>query len=209
MLDEKSLFDIAEHLYERSYIKHAEKILSVLVEKEDVKAEVLYYYSMIDTDFAEKNILQFLMRPQYRQYSELLISAYVNALIENTKYEEAEIRLEELVVKYPDNSQLNYLYGKLLYITDNNEKAIEKLEKAIILDDRQPGPYYILSRIFRKKGNYNKALSYMKTLQSNVRFEMSAEYALETANLYDLLEKHSQALEIIKKQVYPNLIILN
>ena len=199
LLDDKSLFKLAKYLYERSYTEDSAKILEQLVEKENASSEVIYYYSMIDFDYAEKNILQFLMRPQYKSDSVLLNTAYINAIIEKSKFEEANIRLEELVLKHPENSHINYLYGKLLYLTEKTEKAIEKLEKSIILDTKDPKPYFILSKIFRKKGNYNKALSYMKTLQNNMKFELSVEYALEIANLYDLLEKHNQALEVIKK----------
>ncbi|PLX18433.1 MAG: hypothetical protein C0601_04555 [Candidatus Muiribacterium halophilum] len=198
-LDRDAVFNMAIMLKEFDEKKAASTLLSQLVGRYENKPEYIYNYALVNPDYAMERLPEYLSSGMFRNSIEKLNYAYVSGLIEREKYDEAFIMLEDLLVKYPDNSDFMFELGCLNFRKKDYSKAVRNFDRLILEDDPRPEVFYYLGRIFREKREYDKALAFMLRLFRESSRNIHIEYYVELAKVYEKLKKYELALESIEK----------
>ena len=85
------------------------------------------------------------------------------------KYPEALAEYQSLAARYPDYAPLYNEIGRLELRLDRREEAFEALKKAVALDPKQSEPHYLLSGLYRERGEAQAAereMSIFATLET-------------------------------------------
>ncbi|MBK8967271.1 MAG: tetratricopeptide repeat protein [Lewinellaceae bacterium] len=78
----------------------------------------------------------------------------------------AVLLLRELESKYPENAAVYNALGRLAIKTGQWERAIQRLEKAMLLDPENPNTPCLLARAYEEAGNKTQAAAYAARCQA-------------------------------------------
>jgi|GEM_PF-2678963 len=198
-LDRDAIFNMALELKEFDEKEEASSILAELAGRYENKAQYIYNYALVNTDYAMERLPEYLSSGMFRDFTEKLNYAYVSALIEKERFDEALIMLEDLLAKYPDNPDFMFELGCLYFRKKEYSKAIRNFDRLVLEDQPKPEVFYYLGRIFREKREYDKALAFMLRLFRESSKNIHIDYYVELAKVYDKLRKYELALESVEK----------
>ena len=86
------------------------------------------------------------------------------AKVGKRQYEAAQALLEPLVEKHPDDAQLQYALGSVLYIQGHLAEAVEPLQQSLRLEPEQLLSYYYLALVARDQGRDSEAIERLEDL---------------------------------------------
>ncbi|MEN9834664.1 MAG: hypothetical protein RL011_857 [Pseudomonadota bacterium] len=86
---------------------------------------------------------------------------------------EALIDARKMVLLYPREAQLRYLYGDLLASEGKSDEAIVQLEKCVELDPRHEAAYLELTELYQNTKQLHKSIIVAKELTKNVPSSVS------------------------------------
>lgn len=179
---------VAKVYLDLNYREDLDKILEE-ADKNNVKSDILeaYRYQLTHRTM-ELSALNDKLRNFREKYVE---KAEMRDMV--SWYEEGLSIITEYLYHYPDS----YLFverGEYHKATHHYEEAKEDFEKAIALE---PGNSYALSglsQVYKAKGDYEKALTYLKRAILYMRDDMSPTIYQDMGNLYALLGDNRRAL---------------
>ena len=100
------------------------------------------------------------LRPGELAYQYTLVVAKVGKL----QYEVAQGLLEPLVEKQPDDAQLQYALGSVLYMQGHLAEAAARLRESLRLEPGQVASYYYLALVARDQGQAAEAIERLEDL---------------------------------------------
>lgn len=156
-------------------------------------------YQSGDVDQAMAFFKKFSGQPPY--YINI-VQAYVNGLICENKFQEAESYLQNAINDESDWLELYSILGKLYYQTKQEKKAGEILKQALEIDSASKLIYKQLFVLY--EDNHEVMEELLNQALAHIPFFVEAQIRL--ARLYDHQDKPEQALSLLKKAVsaYPN-----
>lgn len=152
--------------------------------------EIYYLKGLLNIECGEydKAAENFLKAKPYLLISWLVGSALTE--IEKKDYSSAEIYLKELIEKYPGKSVTWFIKGRLEYVKENYEEAINSFNDALMINPMMYEVYYHLA------GSYIFLKDYEKAYENLILYTQKQK----TAYIYkDDLEKWSAILKTDKK----------
>lgn len=106
--------------------------------------------------------------------------------------------VKKMILLYPKNAQLRFLYGQLLSsFPDSSVEAEKQLEKAIALDPSLEGAYLFLIETHQKAKDYPKAIAVSKDLVKNIPKSIIGWSVL--SRLYLITRDKKKALDPAKR----------
>lgn len=105
-----------------------------------------------------------------------------------------------MIDKDPENASLLFARGQYFYDTENYEKAIEDLEKAIKIDSIQPDYYHLLSDAYMDSAKSRYAIQTMKNLID--RFPERVPSLLKLAELFFIVKEYDNSISTINSILY-------
>jgi tetratricopeptide (TPR) repeat protein len=110
---------------------------------------------------------------------------------------EAERRLKQAILIWPNNADMRHAQSFIFLKTDNNDEAIKEARQAFMLNPDLSGSLSILGEAYRKKGNYITAIYYWERYIGKNPNNIRGNLAL--IELYDKQNKKHQLYQIIGK----------
>ena len=106
--------------------------------------------------------------------------------------------VKKMVLLYPKNAQLRFLYGQLLYaLPDSSAEAEKQLEKAISLDPSLEAAYIFLIETHQKAKDFPKAIAVSKDLVKHIPKSIVGWSIL--SRLYLITRDKTKAIEPAKR----------
>lgn len=90
-----------------------------------------------------------------------LLLADVYFAANKTKF--SKDKLEEIIKKFPSQTEAYLKLGELYYLVKQYDKAIEYVNKALKIDETLAKGYYIKGNVYKESGDTNKAISSLQT----------------------------------------------
>lgn len=119
-----------------------------------------------------------------------LIKAYLNHRL----FDDAILEINKLIIRYPQNPQVNNLLGSYYFSTGQIEKAVDTFKKALDADKKFFYAFYNLSLCYEKIGDFDTAIEYaLGCLRINPYF---------FSNLVQLGELYAQRDEPMESKKY-------
>ncbi len=169
--------------------------------KDEREVKAMYYYLLGETYFLNGNLSK--ASSFYENAYNLDSSPVLGGKILGVKSlvgDEAitVVEAKKLALRYPSNPQLRYIHGMLLYKTENRDKAIKELKKAISLDPRNEVFSISLAGIYEAEKDYDTAKDVMIRIH---RINPSVNVSIYLARLY-LISKEPQKAYVVMKKAY-------
>ncbi|MFA5478654.1 MAG: HEAT repeat domain-containing protein, partial [Candidatus Muiribacteriota bacterium] len=198
ILGKEEQFETAVILEENGEISKAEKLFLNILEKYGEKAEYLYRYCLLNSEYAISKLPGVLSVKKYPEYHEKLNFAYIKALINYERFDEAAIRLADLCEKYPDNAQFVFETAMLYFKKGDLNKSSSFFEKSIMLSDKSSQAYYYLAKIHEKNNEFEKALSCAVKSMKEKDFRPSKHFYNDIAAYYEKIGRYENSLEYVE-----------
>ena len=125
-----------------------------------------------------------------------------------SKYEEAKNTYKELYDKKQGDKEFILNYALALYKYGARNKAVDILEKVLVLYPNDADLSYLLADIYRAKGKVTEAMKYFNVVVENDS-EMKENALDNIAKLYYDSKQYSKAVEAYENllKLYPDKII--
>ncbi|MDD2243136.1 MAG: tetratricopeptide repeat protein [Dysgonamonadaceae bacterium] len=188
------------------YYKLAEKIDSE--NPALILSFVNYYEKVGDRVLAEKEMRKAIYDKNVSYEDKLqLVTRYVSVLKQNKQNtSDANPLFDSLLEQYPNNTQINLIYGGVLALQDDKQKAIEQFQIFTDANPGDPSGYENLLRIYIPENNMNKVVEISTMAIKNIPTAPQFYFYLGGAKSQQ--NKYNEALKVfedgIKNATMPN-----
>lgn len=169
---------------------------------------VNYYEKKGDRDSAEKEMRKAISDKNVSFDDKLqLVTRYVSVLQQNKQnMSDANSFFNSLLEQYPNNTQINLIYGGVLTLQDDKQKAIEQFQIFTFANPGEPNGYENLLRIYIPDNNMNMVVEISTMAIKNIPTAPQFYFYLGGAKSQQ--NKYSEALRVfedgIKNATMPN-----
>jgi len=159
-------------------------------------SDAFYYKGLVYDIFGDQeNAIIFLLKSL--EFNKSFIDARLklfNIYINNLDYVKAEYHVKKLLFYYPEESEFNCLYGKLLYLNDKKNEALYFYNKSLEINNNDPNTLFYIGNYFYDNSNYELAIHHYNLSIKNDKLFFNAY--LNKANSLYKLKKYSESLSI-------------
>ncbi|MFA6701108.1 MAG: tetratricopeptide repeat protein [Dysgonamonadaceae bacterium] len=169
---------------------------------------VNYYKKNGDRDSADKEMRKAISDKNVSFDDKLqLVTRYVSVLQQNKQnMSDANPFFNSLLEQYPNNTQINLIYGGVLALQDDKQKAIEQFQIFTFANPGDPSGYENLLRIYIPDNNMNKVVEISTMAIKNIPTAPQFYFYLGGAKSQQ--NKYIEALSVfedgIKNATMPN-----